>query len=271
MLEAMQHRSNAFVTLTYEDTKLVASASGLSTLVPRDLQLFLKRLRERSPQKLRFFAVGEYGDQTFRPHYHVGLFNFPNCQRGQTHQSHTGRRLWSSCCGDCRMVGETWGKGDIEIRSLEASKCEYLAGYVTKKMTSAEDPRLEGRFPEFSRQSRGGRAGPGGIGFSGVERIAKAITQFVEPSQLIDVPPTIKQGKNAHLPLGRYIRNKLREQLGLEGASREVLHEAWLDQVYPLWQKARASEKSFAAVCAEENAPYEAALRAKLNSRKGKI
>ena len=44
-----------------------------------DLQLFLKRFRyyvtKRFPQeKVRYFAVGEYGPVHFRPHYHLLLF-----------------------------------------------------------------------------------------------------------------------------------------------------------------------------------------------------
>ena len=44
-----------------------------------DLQLFLKRLRyyvtKRLPkEKVRYYAVGEYGPVHFRPHYHLLLF-----------------------------------------------------------------------------------------------------------------------------------------------------------------------------------------------------
>ena len=44
-----------------------------------DLQLFFKRLRyyvsKQCPsEKVRYFAVGEYGPVHFRPHYHILLF-----------------------------------------------------------------------------------------------------------------------------------------------------------------------------------------------------
>lgn len=42
----------------------------------RDLDLFLKRLRSYYPdEKLRYYAVSEYGPQTFRPHWHLLLFS----------------------------------------------------------------------------------------------------------------------------------------------------------------------------------------------------
>lgn len=271
MLEVMQKPDNAFVTLTYSDEFVpVATAGGFApTLNPRDLQLFLKRLRIQLPHQMRFFAVGEYGDQTQRPHYHLGLFNFFNCARGQTVQGFRSRREWARCCSQCRMVGDTWGKGDIEIRSLDAAKCEYLARYVTKKMTRKEDVRLDGRHPEFSRQSR-----RPGVGFPGVAPLARSILQYVEASDLVDVPTAVKQGKG-HLPLGRYMRNKLRMALGLpEGAPDEVLHQAWVEQVLPMLQMAAKDNEnpSLRAAFAAANAGYEASLRAKMDLKgKGKI
>lgn len=68
-----------FLTLTYSDENLPRSPTGFPVVVKRDVQLWLKRFRKLlSPFKVRYFAVSEYGTQTFRPHYHVILFNFPN-------------------------------------------------------------------------------------------------------------------------------------------------------------------------------------------------
>ena len=42
----------------------------------RDLDLFLKRLRSYYPyEKLRYYAVSEYGPTSFRPHWHLLLFS----------------------------------------------------------------------------------------------------------------------------------------------------------------------------------------------------
>ena len=42
----------------------------------RDLDLFLKRLRSYYPdEKLRYYAVSEYGPSSYRPHWHLLLFS----------------------------------------------------------------------------------------------------------------------------------------------------------------------------------------------------
>lgn len=277
--EAAQHTQSQFVTLTYEDNKLPRLLHGglpvgLATLVPRDLQLFLKRLRRDYPTKLRFYAVGEYGDQTFRPHYHAGIFGFQPCERGQTLRSRTGRCEWSRCCPTCKLVGDTWGKGDIEVRALGTEKCEYLARYVVKKMTKKEDARLKNRHPEFSRQSRGGAVkGSSGIGASAVAKMAEVIQQWVEPSELVDVPQVLEQGHKP-LVLGRYLRKKLRLALGLpEGTPRHVLQEVWKKEVLPVLLVARSSKEgiSLQEAFRQKNQTYSDSLEMKASFRKGKL
>lgn len=59
-----------FVTLTYNDEHLPRNGY----LSKDDLQKYLMRLRKINPG-LRYFAVGEYGGQGDRPHYHLILFN----------------------------------------------------------------------------------------------------------------------------------------------------------------------------------------------------
>ena len=78
MYEASLHTCNSFLTLTYDDDHIRWSpVTGEQTLYKRDLQLFMKRLRKHlEPLKVRFFACGEYGDNTYRPHYHVILFGY---------------------------------------------------------------------------------------------------------------------------------------------------------------------------------------------------
>lgn len=67
-----------FITLTYSDEHLPRSDLGWPMVSKTDIQLFLKRLRKKiSPNKIRYFLVSEYGDNTQRPHYHYIMFNFP--------------------------------------------------------------------------------------------------------------------------------------------------------------------------------------------------
>lgn len=75
-----------FVTLTYNNTYLPRTSNGYPTLRGDDVTRFLKRLRQNLIRrydadvvsKLRYCLCGEYGSHTFRPHYHVLFWNFPN-------------------------------------------------------------------------------------------------------------------------------------------------------------------------------------------------
>ena len=78
--EKSLHEESSFVTLTYDDEHLPKNGS----LVYRDFQLFMKRLRkEFAPTNIRFYMCGEYGETFSRPHYHACLFNcfFPDRKR----------------------------------------------------------------------------------------------------------------------------------------------------------------------------------------------
>lgn len=62
---------SSFLTLTYSDTYLPDNNS----LNKRDLQLFIKRLRKNlGGRRIKYFACGEYGDTSGRPHYHAIMY-----------------------------------------------------------------------------------------------------------------------------------------------------------------------------------------------------
>lgn len=202
MLEAACHRSSSFWTLTYSNENLRHSMSGLSSLEPADTQLWLKRIRKAvAPLSLRFYLVGEYGDQTWRPHYHVALFGYPSC---------TGGRRTECECSVCKLVRDTWGLGHISGGVLETASAQYLCGYVTKKMTKTDDVRLGDRHPEFARMSL-----RPGIGAHYLHELASVIMEFDLADSEGDVPSSLRHGKRL-LPLGRYLRRKLRTYVGME-------------------------------------------------------
>lgn len=70
-----------FVTLTYDTKYVPISCNGFMSLSKRDVQLFLKRLRKETTKRkrrngaIKYYAAGEYGGKTKRPHYHLILFN----------------------------------------------------------------------------------------------------------------------------------------------------------------------------------------------------
>lgn len=74
ILELDHSKKAVFLTLTYNDDHLpvkcqVTTGQMEMTLQKRDLTLFFKRLRKFFKGKeLRYYAVGEYGSHTLRPH-----------------------------------------------------------------------------------------------------------------------------------------------------------------------------------------------------------
>lgn len=127
--EASLHEAKAFLTLTYSDQWLPEDYS----LDPKALQDFMKRLRYHTPDKVRFFACGEYGDETLRPHYHLILFG----------EDFIADRLpfRRTIRGDTTFISpklqKLWPFGYSEIGSVTVDSCAYVARYIMKKVTGA--------------------------------------------------------------------------------------------------------------------------------------
>lgn len=237
MLESLTHSTNCFLTLTYSNESLPFTGDTgkeVATLRPKDLQLWLKRFREAiSPLKMRFYAVGEYGDRSFRPHYHVCLFGVVGCARGRTKRA-VGTNLpdWENCCPQCKLVGETWGHGLIEIGELNPHSAAYLAEYTVKKMTRSDDARLGGRHPEFARMSL-----RPGIGADSCWQLASDMMRFNLDELLSDVPHQLQHGK-MKFPLGRYLRMRVRRYLGKEEKTPEHVIQKMEEEMRPVREAA---------------------------------
>lgn len=145
--EAQLHKVNSFITLTYSDEHYHPS------LKPKDFQLFMRRLRKQEGPT-RFYACGEYGDETFRPHYHALLFGRTFDNAGpvteNTYRSHTLEKLWP------------YGHSSFGNVTLESAA--YVARYALKKITGEKAQAWYSRIdhttgelvqctPEFSRMS----------------------------------------------------------------------------------------------------------------------
>lgn len=223
ILETFNHDHNAFITLTYSDKYLPDQHPDTDQMVyptvnPIHLQKFIKRLRKihskTSDTKLRYYAIGEYGTQTWRPHYHLALFGYPHCLRGQTKQNS------DSCCPPCDNIKKAWTQpttkeplGRITNDPLEPASSAYIAGYITKKLHKPENGALLGRYPEFSRMSR-----RPGLGALSMQKIAPTIATDLGQEALTehkDVPTQLNFG-NQQLVIDRYLRQTLRKNLEME-------------------------------------------------------
>lgn len=242
LLEASQHVDNAFITLTYSDETLPSSGS----LIPEHLTLFLKSLRKQlSPARVRYYAVGEYGTKTQRPHFHLALFGYPNCLRGSSRLGLKDEMVNDvlKCCSNCDRIYQAWGRGGIYVGALEQKSAQYVAQYVMKKMTSMSDPRLNGRWPEFSRMSL-----KPGLGKLAMFDVANELLKYNLENTLDDVPVVLRHGKKM-LPLGRYLRRELRKMIGRspdapEGALKKQQEEMLVLQILAKGSSENPSLKS---------------------------
>lgn len=186
MLESYQHESSFFVTLTYSPEHYPSDGS----VSVRHLQLFLKRLRtDIAPAKIRYYAVGEYGDRSGRAHYHLVIF---------------GLR-------DVGAIGRAWRFGMIHVGTVTPQSAGYVASYVCKKMTKEDDARLGGRRPEFARMSLRPGLGAGAVPVIAAAVNTKGGAEYVVSNG--DVPGVVR-AEGEKWPLGRYLLAKLREAAG---------------------------------------------------------
>lgn len=167
VLEAKQYKDNYFVTLTYDDAHCPKDGS----LRPRDLQLFMKRLRKHfSGTTIRFFASGEYGE-TLRPHYHLILFNCPLNDLSYCFQLEQNGRLQNHIKVGSNnglqfslTIYDLWQRqGMISVAPFSYDTAAYVSQYVTKKVGGIYEKKLKGLglAPEFLRESRNPGIGAG--------------------------------------------------------------------------------------------------------------
>lgn len=247
MLEAKQHPENTFVTLTYDEANLPADGS----LRLKDVQDFIKRLRARFPPRtIRHYYVGEYGDETFRPHYHAALFNYPSCAYGTSRYNETVGKFSTSrrtCCPSCDLIRATWGRGLVSLGTLNDKTANYISGYITKKMTRRDDPRLDGKEPEFARMSL-----KPGIGFSALHDVADVLLMYGLDETEPDVPAALRHAQ-LNRPLGRYLVGSLRKLIGKDKNAPVVKQVQRSIALHDVQKRAILSGVSTAQQITEEN------------------
>lgn len=147
--EMKMHEQNIFVTFTYKDDNLLYGGASHAILYPRHLELFWKKLR-KSRGAVRYFACGEYGEQTNRPHYHAIIFGH-DFEDKKIYSQKDDQILYTS-----EILDKLWGFGECKIGSATFESAAYIARYVLKKRLgeTAKTYAEEGITPEFVRMSR---------------------------------------------------------------------------------------------------------------------
>lgn len=183
IMEMKNWKHSYFVTLTYDDEHIPMTTAYKSPkdltivnhceLVPRDLQLFMKKLRKHYKGELprtykgeteypiRFFGAGEYGSKTERCHFHLALFNivFDDLKLHKMVPTKFGKQypIYTS-----DKLAEIWENGFITIEELNYETAAYIARYVLKKAFGKDKRYWEAIevHPEYTTTSK-----RGGIGF----------------------------------------------------------------------------------------------------------
>lgn len=148
---SLSSKNNFFITLTYSESSLPRSPTGVPTLDKADAQKFVKRLRGRfyphdrkwyirrqlkPPEcEFKYFLCGEYGDTFGRPHYHALLFNVPDV---------TARNM-------LLFLRDCWPFGFVRISQMNGKRIAYCTKYALKQLDELPDDCL----PPFHIQSQG--------------------------------------------------------------------------------------------------------------------
>lgn len=143
--EASLYSRNCFITLTFDDDHLDLNRS----LVKEDFVKFMKRLRKKYGEGIRFFHCGEYGSLNGRPHHHACIFNF----------DFPDKTLWR-CVNGVRLyrsasLESLWPFGFCTVGSVSFDSAAYVARYILKKVTGPyAESYYEARLPEYVTMSR---------------------------------------------------------------------------------------------------------------------
>lgn len=124
-----------FATFTYDEAHI--GDNDLKGTV-RDLQLLWKRIRKYYGRGLKYFACGEYGDNTQRRHAHSIIFGLPCSSQTEA------------------VLLQLWKNGYVKVGSVTRESIRYVCDYVLKKYNGEKAKAEYGeRFPPFRVLSRG--------------------------------------------------------------------------------------------------------------------
>lgn len=125
MHESRLYSENCFITLTFDERFLPDTRSNWYPV----FQKFMKRLRSYfKGREISYFAVGEYGDNFLRPHFHALLFgvDFP--------RDRVVRRSGDFELYESRVLNKLWSFGIASFGTVTGQSAGYVARYCLKKV-----------------------------------------------------------------------------------------------------------------------------------------
>lgn len=189
-LEQQFAHLTCFATLTYDDEHLPMQYDDkfgfLAVLDKEHIQKFLKRFRKAiEPIKLRYYVAGEYGETTFRPHYHFILF-FRDESDGELVAKEFGNLM--------NKFFNAWPYGSInDFQVAQSSGASmYAAKYVMKDY--AKNNLAAIAVPPFSLKSQG----------LGRDFVESSKSYYNDGTMKLTVPLN-----GLDVPMPRYLRQKI--------------------------------------------------------------
>lgn len=138
MEEEKVSTSAHFITLTYDTNHIHITPNGFMGLKKRDVQLFFKRLRKAhgkslafKGKRIKYYACGEYGGRSMRPHYHIILFN-----------------------AEIELIQSAWQLGQVHYGKVSGASVGYTLKYISKP-SKIPLHRNDDRVREFALMSKG--------------------------------------------------------------------------------------------------------------------
>lgn len=146
-----------FITLTYNDDYIndlsFSENYGLYSLDYTHMDDFVKGLRNKfRDSQLDYFYSGEYGDGSFRPHFHMILYNADITDLVFFKLNDNGDPIYTS-----ETISSLWkNRGFVTVSRFSWRGAAYTASYVEKKRDGRKlcEYTAVGLEPEKARMSR---------------------------------------------------------------------------------------------------------------------
>lgn len=138
-----------FITLTYDNEHIRTTPRNFKTIRKRCLQLYFKRVRKYTNKgtRVKYYACGEYGSKTNRPHYHAIVFNADYDALEQA---------WICNSNEYGCGNNGCGKpiGQIHFGTVTGASVGYTLKYM-QKTGKIPMHKNDDRTPEFALMSKG--------------------------------------------------------------------------------------------------------------------
>lgn len=123
--EISTHPENCFLTLTYNNENLPSIHA-----IKYEFQNFIKRLRKKLKQPIRYMVSHEYGSQNFRPHHHAIIFGWNPPDQIFLETTKSGEKIFRS-----KSLESLWTHGYSSIGIANERTAYYIASYSLKGKT----------------------------------------------------------------------------------------------------------------------------------------